>query len=1245
MQQEVTSKSIDGITDLVVVAPIREDFIRAYENVTYDTRLRLVAEALHKIRVTAREYELAVPFADTTERILTLLDFRIGVLDDHVYQVTKDGLGPRRFLYLAATFDGAWEPYMRLIWNPLGPFLDLLFCNCEGYVTAGDHSFAEYTAWVRKHQVDSAIFYATTGTTVKDAIYLSKLEALQRSKADNDFDLARATGDNPDAQALAVREAALQAAQAGDQGPLLTLNQMALEALTVLYRLADYYPPDRLIITSDDPIAEGRYLLRVTRSLLTGWNSRLLPDAVRKIYREPLQWFESPAPLDSTAQSAPDPKPDWAEIQGGMFSDYGSAVRPVTHGALLLMGIDDPKPAQMCLAQLSKSLHFELDSQPADGVYRNIAFTKSGLERIGFPKWLVQRFPKEFREGMAERSGLLGDMRENHPRRWTLPARHRPKIAPQSSQLPPVELDEVDFLINLRVAPGPDADGAKLLTAAIDNILASLDGVVLLSIEDMMARGVNALGFVDGISQPVPQPGPVPHVPSRDDVPLGELLYGYANSRGDVSDRRLHTDPRRRRECALLFNASFLAVRKIKLDVPLFEQFLKDEALRLTAALGRPFSADDLASRLMGRHRDGRPLIYPEQGAHNQFDYSNDDPTGDKCPLASHIRRTNPRNRVLGRPNPRLMRRGMSYGPAAAEGGPAAERGILFMAYMSSIAEQYEVVQRWINGGNSTDIASGNNDPLFGVDPKQGPRVFRFLVDGKTMRVPIPKSFAAVQWGAYFYVPSRTALDAICTTEQASEHEELRETVGQELIDRLGHLNEKEQQLEWKRILEDFDTKDPAEQRLSPDVWSAIRYFHHGALRLDKGVQLYDLALPTFPSDPHTTNGQPVVLVGSLPLVEEVLSNWEVFSVEEQLKRVNMASGSIYVAQQPDNSYDDPSLQSDYGGEAYPTNEILMSVGMEEGFVVGYKVGAEVLARARAVATNLRQSYFEIELRREYLMPALAALCEQWFGIPDGKNFVAGGWNWDRQGEPTPRCPGDFLSPSRFAFYPRPTSTVADYGRLHGQAILDAGKQFVADCRDGGTVSGSVASRMFKEIDDSDVLARNLIGIMVGALPPMDGCLRGILYEWLRERSLWRHQASLHRKAGAGGSNPRAALDALLPAMSKAIRKRPAPDLLYRTARRRYTLQRFDKHGNPDPLYIEPNDLVILGLVSASQWYEDLFVVFGGDRRKPGHPVHACPAYNMAMGGMAGILAALLDSGQIQALPASLIIRVTLLKP
>src|SRR3546814_17295745 len=76
MAREVTSKILDGINDLVIMAPIREGFISAYEPVTYATRLRVIGEALNDVRATAREYEKITPFADASEPILSPLDFK-----------------------------------------------------------------------------------------------------------------------------------------------------------------------------------------------------------------------------------------------------------------------------------------------------------------------------------------------------------------------------------------------------------------------------------------------------------------------------------------------------------------------------------------------------------------------------------------------------------------------------------------------------------------------------------------------------------------------------------------------------------------------------------------------------------------------------------------------------------------------------------------------------------------------------------------------------------------------------------------------------------------------------------------------------------------------------------------------------------------------------------------------------------------------------------------------------------------
>ena len=59
----------------------------------------------------------------------------------------------------------------------------------------------------------------------------------------------------------------------------------------------------------------------------------------------------------------------------------------------------------------------------------------------------------------------------------------------------------------------------------------------------------------------------------------------------------------------------------------------------------------------------------------------------------------------------------------------AQERGMVFMAYNASIGEQFEVVQRWLSGGNSSGSYSGQSDPFLGLAEPGRPRVFRFEHD------------------------------------------------------------------------------------------------------------------------------------------------------------------------------------------------------------------------------------------------------------------------------------------------------------------------------------------------------------------------------------------------------------------------------------------------------------------------------------------------------------------------------------
>jgi len=441
LKRETTSKTIGGITDLVVWAPVREGFIHAFENITYETRLKLTAEALHKVRVSAREHEVIAPFPDTAERILSLLNFRIGIVDDKLFRLEAAAdpanptlaLTPRRYMYLVATFDGPWEPYMRLIWDPLGPFLDLLLCNCvpygdpvrqpdddvslDGYRLAQETTFEDYADWVRAHQLDPAIFYSTTGLTVRDQIYLAKLEKTQRTldPVPGDVAIAKLTHDFPEALAAGVR-----------RNHVAETVRLGLEALTVLYRLADYYPP---YLPNNAVTGDGRLLLRASYDLLAGLSTTLsalpapMQQALRQAYAEPLGWFDSasgkpPAPIGTR-------RLDRGEVQKGILTAYDLPGATITHGALLFLQVSDAARARDFLKTIA--IDWEDQARPSpDGIFRNIAFTFEGLRRLAVSADDLGGFPKEFREGSATRAPMLGDVGANHPREWRLPQRNWP---------------------------------------------------------------------------------------------------------------------------------------------------------------------------------------------------------------------------------------------------------------------------------------------------------------------------------------------------------------------------------------------------------------------------------------------------------------------------------------------------------------------------------------------------------------------------------------------------------------------------------------------------------------------------------------------------------------------------------------------------------------------------------------------------------------------------------------------------
>lgn len=1219
MRKLVSSKHLEAISDLTLSAPIKQGFIDAFEAVTYETRLRLVMEALFKVRSTAREYSLIKPFVDTTERIQSLLDFRLAIVE---------GDPPR--LHLSATFDRPFEPYMRLIWDPLGSLLDVIFCNCEGYVTAADHGFPDYLQWVRSVQIDSNFFYAATGHSVNDVQYLSQIERLQREAAAGDSDAAAAAATVADLEQQAARVR-------HDPGTSAESSELAMEALVALYRLADFYRADQLD-------GDGRYLLRATQHLLAGWHTRDLHPAVRANYREQLKWFETRIEDPEPPPETTDPVP--ADMQPGILDRR----QPVTHGCLLLMRVKKPAPpAQMVkergyIAALGDRVWQPEQEGEQGQISYNLAFTRNGLINLGVPEHEMARFPQEFREGMEDRAGLLGDVRESHPRRWTLPRRNWRAPVPPSAATPadtPVDMAEIDFVIQLRTFSlygGHEivGDDRHPLHEEVSQIAVEADaaGIELLAVESMRRASLDPsspkdhFGFADGLSQPaLAQDQPEAR---RDEVKLGELVWGYLNDRKD--------DPPK--PSTYLDNGTFLVVRKLRQDLAALDRFLDEQAARIP---GLP--REDLLAKMMGRSRSGAPLLPGTTTQSNDFDYENDR-EGLHCPFQSHIRRANPRVLVHGRPTPRILRRGLSYGPTY-QANPLAERGVFFMAYNASIAEQFEVIQRWINGGNSTGVASCQNDPLMGVGQTGDSRTFRFHHGGKLFRVNIPKPFVTLQWGLYLLVPSKTAIAAIAGEPAAqpgpSEHRPTQAEQGEKIIQRLEALAAQQPDGRraaaeaWKVYLEDLSAKDPGERNEAAAIWAAIRDNHGGALRVP--YTDYETAPP---------NVADVILVASEALVDQVFRDPDdVYSMKGQLKRMEKSFGSIFLGL--DRS--DPQ----YLIQSKDVNKAIYDIRERDAFDVAHakaSVQLEILLKGFLLAHKKRAG--KIELRRDFITPVLAEVCRHWFGIPDQPfhlpgtpkpegpfNVVEGGWGWDPAPSREPRCPGDYMAPSRYCFYPDPMPAVRTYGEDQGKGLQQAVLKHIETIRAGPNPTappGKLAPAMFAAVADNALLASTIVGVMTGFLPPADGSLRLTLYDWIKEKTLWRIQ---HTLASDSGKTPYdRASSALRSPLMRAMQKRPSPDIVWRTATEAHTL------GNVD---VQKGDKVFIGIVSATAEQmaagtEDVLLIFGGKRVDPpsaNMPTHACPAYKAAMGTMLGMLCALLEKGRIEELPSPLIVKLT----
>ncbi|WP_425261264.1 Dyp-type peroxidase [Rubrivivax sp. RP6-9] len=1226
------STQLRGITNLAVLAPVRDGFVPGFESISYVERLHRLLKALNNARLYTREAAPArSPFADTIGRFGIIHSFRYAITPR--YGEGASGEGPHQ-LSLNVTFDGGWEPYMRVIYRDIGPLLDALFCHNPDYPGSRSSSFAEYSAWVRRNELSDGLFYADSAMTLGDKAYLEELERVQRESRDPRAADRAIAGLSVAAQA----EVARRALQEARRDPL-TAAAVSLRTLKGLYRLAAMFPAN----TRRDDLV----LLRFAHSLLQEFRTldgeglfldpRLAP--LQQAFRDELAWFRQP----DTVPPVPAPPAFTPKLpQGGIVQGYAG----MTHGALVLMQVTDAAAARRWLKKLALSRDGEA---PVGGVARNLACTYAGLQALGVHAQWLDALPQEFADGMEARAGLLGDVRGNHPDNWQRPLRNWPPVVPPRTDQ--VDLSTVHLVLVLRLADaGTDSpDLHPELAAEVQQAAAAGTGVAVLSVQPMrswrqplpgpvpggsVARG--HFGFVDGLSQPLPQ-RLVPGQPRGPDaVPLGEVLLGHPNDRDDP--RRLPPPN------ALLDNGSFLVVRKLRQRVDVLDRVLDQQTRQLAPnsaaahALQRP-----LLETMMGRRQDGSALVLPPGDLRNDFDYQAD-PQGRACPFQSHVRRMHPRD---GRPyTPRVVRRGMSYGPQVRSPlDLEAERGLVFMAYCASIAEQFELLQRWVAGGNSSGVSSAQADPLLGVPEPGERRTFRFVdAQGEVQRVDLgDQAFVALQWGLYLFAPSLKAVRALDKfTAPPPVPRTVAGPVGARAGTRAGTRGgapagasasapaEDPEIAAWRERLD----APTAERADAP--WRVVRDVHGGAQATAFGL-----------------------LVGGASQVQQVLQDdGRRFSVAGYGDRMTQSIGAGYLGV-------DAHVATAERQVADVVNPLIEAVSEAEAFMAARKTAEAVLARFIQLTQALPSEGGKVAVDLLSLSEnVLAALCTRWFGLPEPVPpnpptpplMVPGGRSASGAALPA-RCPGHLLTTSRYVFSPHPNDTVAQQGPEQGAAVREA---FAALLRQPQPPLGRLGTAIRDALDQAalpgaapDLLERTLAGTMLGFPPTVHGNFVRVVGRWIDDRSLWTLQQQLADARAAQAApapppaDPQAAAQARLQAalqraqavlgtpLLQTMARRPVPEMVWRTAAPGASV------GGEAPT--DPARRVVVGLASALADGGDPMLMFGGDRRAGTPPPHACPGYAMATGVLLGVLSALLEAGTLR--PTGSAIQLTLIPP
>jgi Dyp-type peroxidase family len=444
------------------------------------------------------------------------------------------------------------------------------------------------------------------------------------------------------------------------------------------------------------------------------------------------------------------------EIQGYVLREYDLAYARYSFVQFL-----DATAARKWIAGVIPRITTSQQWNPIDGSHNptqalSIAFTVEGLKAIGVSDESRASFSSEFQEGAfnAARATALGDTGDSAPAHW------------DNGLGTPQQAANVHALLLLN---GRTADDVTKLWTAISQSFGSAVKLVYSQDGNFFGDGTEHFGYRDGIGQPSIEGSGNPDYPGRGlpqpdgtwkPLAAGEFLFGYPTELGKPNPAPfLEIDGKRQ----VTRNSAYVVYRKLKQDVIAFREFL-------TATANQLRKTDEwVAAKLVGRWRDGTPLeLSPDQpdpslaqdgNRNNNFRYA-DDQRGMRVPLGSHLRRMNPRDGAPGGNGAvsghRIIRRGTPYGeqlPPNATSNGQDERGIIFIAVVTSLRDQFEFLQtEWINSGSFFKLDPSQKDPLLGDNNGTSPYVIP--MPDFPRRTPNLARFVITRFASYLFFPS-----------------------------------------------------------------------------------------------------------------------------------------------------------------------------------------------------------------------------------------------------------------------------------------------------------------------------------------------------------------------------------------------------------------------------------------------------------------------------------------------------------